>query len=283
MQNRRNFIKTLSAASVAALTLPKGLLAMSKEKIIGIQLYTIREMVQEDLEGTLSLIADIGYRSVEAAGYNKRKFYGLFPKEYKKMVEDYGLLPLSTHSKVTLENAQKTIDDSLEAGMKYLVLPWLPEEKRKTLDDYKRIAEEFNQIGAMCQKSGLVFGYHNHEFEFKKMKGIIPYDILLENTDPEFVMMELDLYWIVYGGYNPTEYFQKYPNRFKLWHVKDMADTPEMESTEVGKGIINFQQAFKNQKLAGMEYVFVEQESFKMEPEESIAISYHYLKNLTSF
>jgi sugar phosphate isomerase/epimerase len=283
MQKRRDFIKTASAAALVSLALPKHLLAMKKDKIIGIQLYTIRDLVKEDFEGTLSLISDIGYRSVEAAGYSNRKFYGYFPKEYKKIVEGYGLIPLSSHSMVQLADAQKAIDDTLEAGMSYLVVPYLPEEKRRTIDDYKRIADEFNQIGELCNKSGLTFGYHNHAFEFKKIRDIVPYDILLENTVPDYVMMQLDLYWIVYGGYNPGEYFQQYPGRFKLWHVKDMDETPEMESTEVGRGIINFQQIFKQQKLAGMEYIFVEQESFQMEPEESIAISYHYLKNLTAF
>ena len=192
-------------------------------------------------------------------------------------------MPLSSHSRTTVEDAQKTIDDTLEAGMSYLVIPWIPEEVRKSADSYKRLADEFNTIGELCKKSDLAFGYHNHDFEFKKINGIIPYDVLLQNTEPDLVMMELDLYWIVYGGFNPTEYFQKYPGRFKLWHVKDMDETPEMESTEVGKGIINFQQIFKKQKQAGMEYIFVEQESFKMEPEESIAVSYHYLKNLTAY
>lgn len=283
MQNRRTFVKILSAATLAGLAIPNHLLAMKDEKIIGIQLYTIRDLVKEDFEGTLSLLSDIGYRSVEAAGYSNRKFYGFYPKEYKKIVEDFGLMPLSSHSRTTVEDAQKTIDDTLEAGMSYLVIPWIPEEVRKSADSYKRLADEFNTIGELCKKSHLAFGYHNHEFEFKKINGIIPYDVLLENTEPDLVMMELDLYWIVYGGFNPTEYFQKYPGRFKLWHVKDMDESTEMESTEVGKGIINFQQIFKKQKQAGMEYIFVEQESFKMEPEESIAISYHYLKNLTAY
>ncbi len=283
MQKRRTFIKSLSAATLAGLMIPKHLLAMNKEKTIGIQLYTIRDMVKEDFERTLSLLSDIGYRSVEAAGYSNRRFYGFYPKEYKKIVEGYGLMPLSSHSNTTLINAQKTIDDTLEAGMSYLVIPSIPTEFRKTPDDYKRLAGEFNKIGELSRKSGLMFGYHNHDFEFKKIKGIIPYNVLLENTDPELVMMQLDLYWIVYGGYNPTEYFQQYPGRFKLWHVKDMDGGSEMESTEVGRGIINFQQIFKKQKQAGLEYIFVEQEDFKMEPEESIAISYHYLKNLTAF
>jgi sugar phosphate isomerase/epimerase len=283
MQKRRDFIKTVSAAALAGLAIPKHLLAMKNKKTIGIQLYTIRDLVKEDFTGTLSLISDIGYRSVEAAGYSNRKFYGYMPKEYKAIVEDYGLIPLSSHSMFSPADAQKTIDDTLEAGMSYLVIPSLPKEKRQTTDDYKRIADDFNSIGERCNKSGLSFGYHNHAFEFKKLNGVVPYNILLENTEPDFVMMQLDLYWVVYGGYNPVEYFQMYPGRFKLWHVKDMDDTAEMESTEVGKGIINFQQIFRKQKQAGLEYVFVEQESFKREPEESIAISYHYLKNLTAF
>lgn len=284
MQNRRTFIKSLTAATAAGLVLPKQLLAMKKEKNIGIQLYTIREMVKEDFEGTLGILSDIGYRTVEAAGYSKRKFYGFYPNEYKKIVEGYGLMPLSTHSQVSLDEAQRVIDDSLEAGMKYLVIPSLPKEKRTSLDDYKKIAGEFNIIGEKSKASGLSFGYHNHAFEFEKINGVIPYNILLENTDPELVTMQLDLYWIVYGGYNPQEYFKQFPGRFKLWHVKDMADTDEMESTEVGAGIINFQSIFKKQKEAGMEYCFVEQEAFKNDDHVwSIRKSYEYLNALSAY
>ncbi|MBE9491274.1 MAG: TIM barrel protein, partial [Bacteroidetes bacterium] len=139
---------------------------------------------------------------------------------------------------------------------------------------------EFNKIGERCRSSGLQFAYHNHAFEFEKMDGIIPYDILLEQSDPEFVTMQLDLYWMVFGGYEPIDYFGKYPGRFGLWHVKDMDNTEKRESTEIGKGIIDFKKIFADKERAGMKYFYVEQESFKIPPFESIAISYNYLNNL---
>ena len=280
MITRRTFVKGISATVAASMVLPLRLSAFTPKKIIGIQLYTLRNQVKDDFTGTLQKIADIGYNAIEAAGYANGKFYGYPPKEYKKFIEDIGLIPQSSHTMVNIENIDKVIEDTLEAGMSYIVLPYLSEDKRKTIDEYKKTAEEFNKIGERCRSSGLQFAYHNHAFEFEKMDGIIPYDILLEQTDPEFVTMQLDLYWMVYGGYEPIDYFGKYPGRFGLWHVKDMDNTEKRESTEVGKGIIDFEKIFADKERAGMKYFYVEQESFKIPPFESIAISYNYLNNL---
>jgi len=280
MITRRTFVKGVSATIAASMVLPLKLSAFMPKKIIGIQLYTLRNQVKEDFTGTLQKIADIGYNAIEAAGYADGKFYGYFPKEYKKITEDMGLIPQSTHTAVNIENIDKVIEDTLEAGMSYLVLPYLSEDKRRTIDEYKKTAEEFNKIGERCKNSGLQFAYHNHAFEFEKMNGIIPYDILLEQTDPEFVTMQLDLYWMVYGGYEPIYYFGKYPGRFGLWHVKDMDNTEKRESTEIGKGIIDFEKIFADKERAGMKYFYLEQEYFKIPPFESIAISYNYLNNL---
>jgi len=284
MLNRRNFLRNTAALTAAGLILPQQLFAMAQKKIIGIQLYTIRDMVKDDFEGTLEMLSKIGYRSVEAAGYGDRKFYGYSPKEYKKIVAGYGLIPLSSHSNVPVLEAQKVIDDSLEAGMKYLIVPSIPYEKRSNLDDYKALAEEFNRIGEKCEASGITFGYHNHAFEFEKMNGIIPYNLLLENTEPDLVTMQLDLYWMVYGGYEPADYFKQYPGRFKLWHVKDMDSTKTRKSTEIGSGIIDFPALFNLKKEAGMEYCFLEQESFDNgDALWSIDKSFKYLNSLGNY
>jgi sugar phosphate isomerase/epimerase len=277
---RRNFIKTTSVAAVASLVLPKISLASQWNKMVGIQLYTIRDLVNKDFEGTLKMLSGIGYRTVEAAGYSEGKFYGLSPEKYQDVVRGYGLLPISSHAGVSLENAQQTIDDHLRSGAKYLVVPYLPEEKRQTIDDYKKIADEFNQIGDLCTKAGLTFGYHNHAFEFEEIEGEIPYNILLENTEPDLVTMQLDTYWMVYGGYDPLEYFNNFPGRFKLWHVKDMDNSEKKESTEVGSGILPFKEYFKLKNKAGLEYYFLEQEEFKMDMEKSITQSFSYLNSL---
>ena len=280
MTNRRSFIKGLAAASAAGLIIPETLFAMPTKKTIGIQLYTIREMVNKDFKGTLKILSEIGYNSVEAAGYGDRKFYGYEPQEYAKICNDYGILPLSSHSGINIENADTVIEDTAKAGMSYLVLPSIPKEKRQTLDDYKRLADEFNQIGEKCKKSGLKFGYHNHAFEFEKLDDQIPYNLLLENTDPDLCFMQLDFYWMVYGGYDPLDYFSRYPKRFELWHVKDMDKTEQRATTEIGQGTIDFPGLFEMKRKSGMKYYFVEQEEFKMDMVESITMSYKYLSTL---
>jgi len=279
--NRRTFVKGISATVAATIVLPSDLLALPKKKIIGIQLYTLRDLIATDFLGTLKKIRKAGYNSVEAAGYGDRKFYGYSPKEYKEIVTDLGLQPTSSHSSVNPENISSAIEDHLSAGMDYIVVPWIPKEKYNTPDAYKKLAGDFNIIGKACKEAGLGFGYHNHAFEFEKMGDQIPYDILLENTDPKYVFMQVDLFWMVYGGHQPEEYFTKYPGRFELWHIKDMDNTPARESVEVGDGIINYAKVFKMKDLAGMKHFFVEQEAFKMDPIQSIRKSYKFLNSLT--
>lgn len=280
MINRRKFIQNTTLAVTGSMLLPKILFAAEKEKSIGIQLYTIRDAVKADFLGTLERIAEIGYNAVEAAGYAEGKFYGYNPKEYNEICLDLGLYPQSSHTAVNLENADKVIESTLTAGMSYLVLPWIGRERRMSVDTYKQLAEELNQIGEKCTANGLLFAYHNHAFEFEKMAEIIPYDLLLAETDPENVSMQLDMYWMVYGGCQPMDYFKKYPGRFPLWHVKDMDNTEKRKSTEVGNGIIDFEELFANRELAGLKNIYVEQESFKMDPFESIQQSFEYLNGM---
>jgi len=192
-----------------------------------------------------------------------------------------GMMPQSSHAGVTLSNIDEMIEDTKNAGMDYLVLPSLDKSRRKSLDDYYKVAEEFNLMGEKCKNAGLTFAYHNHAFEFESIENKVPYDILLENTDPELVTMQLDLYWIVYGKCDPVDYFERYPGRFELFHMKDMSEGASMESTEIGRGTIDFEAIFEKKEKAGMRYFYLEQEAFQMDPFESIAISYNYLKNLT--
>ncbi len=280
MTNRRTFIKGLSVAVAAGLTLPGKLFAFPAGKIIGIQLYTIREMVNKDFEGTLKILSEIGYNSVEAAGYNDGKYYGFEPQDYAKICKDYGILPLSSHSSINIENAEKVIENTAKAGMNYLVLPSIGNEKRQTLDDYRQMADEFNLIGEKCKNSGLKFGYHNHAYEFDKLNDQVPYDVLLQRTEPELCFMQIDLYWMVYGGYDPVDYFNRYPGRFDLWHVKDMDKTEQRGSTEIGQGIIDFPELFEQKEKSGMKFYFVEQEEFNMDMVESITMSFKYLNTL---
>jgi sugar phosphate isomerase/epimerase len=280
MINRRTFVKTLSAGVAASLVLPGKLLALPLDKLIGIQLYTLHNQMKEDVVGTMDQVAKIGFNAIETAGYAERKFYGYSPEEFKTIVEDMGMIPQSSHAGITVENIDEVIEDTVNAGMSYLVLPSLNKSKRNTLDDYRKVADEFNMMGEKCKEAGLIYAYHNHAFEFEKLEDSVPYDILLENTDPELVTMQLDLYWMVYGGCDPVEYFNRYPGRFELFHVKDMSSEPSMESTEIGEGSIDFKTIFAEKEKAGMKNFYLEQESFHMDPFASITISYNYLKTL---
>ena len=281
MINRRTFVKTMSAGVAASLILPGELMAFPPNKIIGIQLYTLHKQMNADPMDTINQVAKIGYNAIETAGYGERKFYGFAPQEFKAIVQDLGIIPQSSHAGVNIENIDEVIEDTVMAGMSYLVLPSLDKNRRNTLDDYKKIAEEFNVMGEKCKEAGLKFAYHNHAFEFEMIDDEIPYDILLSTTNPELVTMQLDLYWIIYAAADPLEYFNKFPGRFELFHVKDMSSAESMESTEIGEGTIDFKTIFAEKEKAGMKYFYLEQESFTMDPFDSIAISYEYLKNLT--
>ncbi len=272
---RRDFIKSTSLLAGTTF-LPFNKLKASGGKAIGLQLYTVREDIKKDLVGTLKKVAAIGYKNLELAGYGNGKFYGKSPEEFKKITGDLGMTVKSSHTGVSNERIDKIIDDALELGLEYVVMPSLGRNKRESVDDYKRIADLFNSFGEKFNKAGLKFGYHNHAFEFEKIDGQIPYDILLKNTDKDLVGFEMDLFWIKKGGHDPMEYFRKYPGRFKLWHVKDM-DPASGKFTEVGSGNIDFKTIFVNRDLAGMQYYFVELDRAARPALESIEISFNYL------
>lgn len=279
MTNRRDFLRTTTA--FAAATMISTTFAFAQEKkIIGLQLYTVRDKIKVDLKSTLEKVAKIGYNSVEAAGYNVTDgtFYGMAPKAFAELLRGLGMSFNSSHTVFELDSAEKVIADAASAGVKYIIYPFLPDKFRSNLDGWKATAEKFNKIGEIAKKNGIQFGYHNHAFEFDKMEDQIPYDLLLSQTDPSLVTFEMDLYWVTKGGYNPVDYFKKYPGRFQLWHAKDMTKTDDMFFAPVGSGRIDFSSIFAEKKTAGMKYFFVEQDSFKdLDAFESIEMSYKYL------
>ena len=280
MTTRRNFVRQ-SALVMAALPLINNeLMAASRpSKKTGLALYTIRDAMTKDPASSLAEAAAIGYNWVEAAGYGDRKFYGLMPKEYGKLVKKAGMVPLSTHSAIRPDNENQMIEDTAEAGIKYLFLPSLPEEWSNSTDSYQRTADYFNKVGEKCKKSGLSFGFHNHQIEFKEMNGRVPYEILVENTDPGLVTFELDLAWITAAGKDPVAYFKKYPGRFQVWHLKDLST--EMQDATLGQGIIDFKPILAQAKTAGMKYWFLEQDNCVTHtPMESIRISRDYYLKL---
>ena len=242
---------------------------------VGLQLYTVRDKMKEDFEGTLARVAQIGYKEVEFAGYSNHT-----PADVKAILDRHGLSAPSTHIALgDMDEWKKALDTAKAIGHDYIVVPWIPEEKRKTLDDWKSVAAVFNQAAQMAKDAGLQFAYHNHEFEFPKVEGQIPYDVLLQNTDPKLVQLEIDLYWITKGGQDPLSYFARWPGRVPLVHVKDSAGAPEHKMADVGQGKIDWKRIFAKRDQAGIKHAFVEHDQ-PPQPFEDIAASYNYLKNL---
>jgi len=276
MKTRRDFFKKAGGLALGALVMP-GLTKAEKVKRIGIQLYSVRKEMLADAVGTLKQLAKIGYKELESARSEKGNYYGLQPKEIKKIVSDLGMALRSGHVHVD-KDWQRSIDSAAEAGQDYVVCSSLP-SKGQTVDNYKSVAETFTKAGEDCKKSNIIFGYHNHEYEFEKENGQVLYDVLLSNTDPNLVTWELDLGWVVASGNDPLAYFNKYPGRFPLWHLKDM-DVAKQRSTEFGKGQIKVLEILKNAKKSGVKHIFVEQEEYASTALESMKYDFDYLQKL---
>ncbi|MEP7110665.1 MAG: sugar phosphate isomerase/epimerase [Ferruginibacter sp.] len=279
MNSRRNFLRNSGALALGSVLLPKMSEAAKRDAAndVGVQLYTVRKEMLADNIGTLKRLASLGYKEIESAGSEKGNYYGLKPAEIKKITGDLGIKLRSGHVHFD-DKWQQTIEDAVEAGQEYVIVSSMPSEGQ-TVDNYKRVAESFNKAGEACKKSNLYFGYHNHDFEFEKENGKILYDVLVENTDPAHVNLEMDLGWVVVTGNDPLDYFAKYPGRFPLWHLKDM-DLVKKQSTEFGKGGLDIRKLLNASKKSGMKYFFVEQEEYTSTPFESLEYNYKYLKNL---
>jgi len=261
----------------------------AQEKFGGLALYTVRDAMESDAKTTLQAVADAGYSYLEAAGYNDGKFYNMTPGDYKKLLNQLGLKPISSHqSTVTMENADAMIADVKAAGFKYFVIPVPPmglfnfDRETRTMSmtgGAANLAEIVNTLGKKCHAAGLELLYHNHDFEFQKdSDGIVPIDYLLEHCDPKYVNFQMDLYWVTKAGADPVAYFEKYPGRFKIWHVKDMDEQGRF--APVGNGNINFARILENKKLSGMKYYMVEQDmTFDgLKPLEAMKISHEGLR-----
>ncbi|MBL7740190.1 MAG: sugar phosphate isomerase/epimerase [Chitinophagaceae bacterium] len=254
----------------------------------GLQLYSLRDDMPKDPKGVLKQVASFGYKQIESYQHDELGiFWGMGHKEFKKYLDDLGLSILSTHHGVingfpdNRSDFEKTAAECAETGMKYIFCPWLGAQK--TLDDYKRKAELFNQCGEICKKAGLRFGYHNHEYTFQMLEGQMPQDVLMQNTDPALVDFEMDIYWVVTAGQDPEALFKKYPNRFRLCHVKDrMKNTDEREATcTLGEGIINFPKILKTARDNGMQHFIVEHERYDgTTPLKAVEADAAYMKKL---
>lgn len=276
MNTRRTFLKSsglLLAGS--AFRFPFG--ETAKFNNLGVQLYTFRKEMLEDATGTLKKIAALGIKQIESARSPKGHYYGLSPKEMKKVCADLGMTLRSGHVHVD-DKFSQSLNEAAESGQEYVVCSSMP-TNGQTVDNYKKVAEVFNTAGQQCKKMNIKFGYHNHEYEFESEKGEVLFDVLLKNTDPALVHMELDLGWVLVGGKDPMDYFKKFPGRFPLWHLKDM-NLAQKHSTEFGKGGLNIVQMLKHSKQSGMKYFFIEQEEYASTPFESMKENMEYMGKL---
>lgn len=273
---RRDFLKSAGVFTAGSLFLPglslPGLI--KKNKDAGIQLYSVRKEMAEDATGTLKKLASIGYQELESARSEKGNYYGLAPKEIKKIVEDLGMKLRSGHIHVDAD-WKKSIADATETGQEYIISAVLPSQGQ-TVAHYQESADSFNKLGEECKKANLKFGYHNHVSEFEKVDGQILYDILLERCDPALVHMELDLGWVVAAGLDPADYIRKHPGRFPLCHLKDMSAV-QKHSVEFGKGNVDLMGLLKQAKASGLKYFFIEQEEYASTAFESMEYDFKWL------
>lgn len=290
--SRRSFLMKGTLALAGTTLLSRQLSAIAKRKeVLGIQLYSIRDDMKTDPLGTLRQLADMGYKNVEHAGYGNRKFYGYAAKDFKRILSDLGLSMPSGHTvmgKQHWDAAKKdftdewkfTVEDAAIMGQRFVISPWLDESLRTNYDDFKNYMDVFNKSGELCKKSGMKFGYHNHDFEFsQQLNGQKIFDLILENTDPALVAQQLDIGNMYHAGGIALDIIKKYPGRFELMHVKDeikAADKGEMgggyESTVLGKGIIPVKEVIDlGKKSGGTRYFIIEQEAYQgLSPLESV-------------
>lgn len=285
--NRRTFIKSSIAVPAAVGVLagcepetepeaeaPETTATRSLERI-GVQLYTVRHLLENDYEGTLRAVADAGYDEVETVWDAERN-----PDDIRALLDELGLAAPSTHVPIGVlkSDLASALDAAQRLGQSYIVCPWIAEDER-TMAHYRDHVALFNEVGAACQEVGIQFAYHNHEFEFEPSEdGVIPYHFMLDEMDPDLVKMELDLYWVAYADRNISEYFQRDPGRYPLCHIKDMG--PDRGMAPAGEGQIDFAAILAESETAGLRHYFVEHDH----PEDamaSIRTSIAHLRSLT--
>lgn len=242
---------------------------------IGIQLYTLRAEAREDFEGTLRRVADLGYQEVEVD-----KLFGNDPAALKAVLDETGLVATSNHvdwARLRVR-PQECIDETKALGASYMVLAWMPGGVRDTLEEWRGWVDLLNDVGRLAKDQGVQLAYHNHDFEFQPIDGVVPYDLLLEGLDPELVELELDFYWLALGGGDPLALFERAPGRFSLSHVKDMA-ADDGSMANVGQGVLDFARAFADRQESGMVHFYVEHDDTS-DPWATAEESLDYLRAL---
>ncbi len=265
--SRRSFLRGAALTSVA-LSIPfkNELMAMAaNSKPFALQLWSVKMALYKDTMGVLKQIAANGYKKIESFEGPKGMFWGMKNTEFKKVMDDLGMNMFSTHCNETgdFKSFEQKAAAAGEIGLKYIICAY--KGPQKTLDNFKQFADEFNTCGEIAKKHGIRFAYHNHDYSFVPMNGIVPQDVMMKNTDPAMVDFEMDLYWTRVAGIDPLAYMDKFPNRFKLVHVKDLvkANTPEgHESCVIGKGTIDYKTLLPEVAKRGVKHMIVEQEHY---------------------
>lgn len=265
--NRRDFLRT-GAFAALGLSLPfsgkssvvEEFLRFKKLPAYGLQLWTVKEDMAANAKDTLKKVASFGYKQIESFEGKDGMFWGMKNTEFKKYLDGLGTTIISSHCNNTVDFERKAAE-AAEIGMKYLICPY--KGPQKSIDDFKKFADEFNKSGEICKKNGIRFAYHNHDYSFKAIDGQVPQTVMMDNTDKSLVDFEMDIYWVVAAGEDPKAWFAKHPGRFKLCHVKDLAKTGMgHESVQIGKGTIDFASILKAGTKDGLKYYIVEQEAF---------------------
>ncbi|MDZ4792977.1 MAG: sugar phosphate isomerase/epimerase [Bacteroidota bacterium] len=286
---RREFLKlTGGIASGIVLSSFTGKLALNDDffekrrrlKNYGINLYSLRDVLPKDPKGVLRQVASFGYTQIESFESKKGIFWGMTNTEFKNLMDELGMNLVSSHIDINKE-FEKKVSDAAFIGIEYLVCP--SEGAIKTIDEYKQFAESLNANAAICKKNGIRFAYHNHNQSFTTINGEFPQEVLMQNTDPSLVDFEMDMYWVVTAGQDPVAWLKKYPNRFRLCHVKDRTKGSNAiaDSCTLGRGSIDYPNILKEAKKQGMQFYIVEQEKYdNTNPIESAKDNAEYMKKI---
>ena len=286
--NRRKFLTQAGLISAGMMIAPQ-LLSAKSSKVVGLQLYSLRDQLPKDVKGAIAKVAAAGYKEVETFGYSKEHgFWGLDAKSFSDLLKQNGLSTPSGHygmDEYFVQGKTDVLKTYIEAanitGMEYIIVPSINGEVLKSADQFKEVADKMNKAAELCKGSGLKLGYHNHNFEWKPVDGTTFYDVVLKETDPALVHMEMDIYWVVRAGQDAIKLFEAHPGRFALCHLKDMDKTTPTLNTEIGKGSIDFKTILSKAKLAGLKHFIVEQENYiNIDPYISITESSAYVKNV---
>ncbi len=316
MTTRRDFIKSTGLLAAATFSpLENWMDRLKKEDKLGIQLFSIPKMLSEDFVGGIKMLSDLGYKEIEMfgpfpfsaekakkgwegaakmLGFSGSGYFGRDVKEVKKILADHGLKTTGTHTDLDtlLQNMGPLAEAANLLGQKYVTLPAIPDDKRRTLDDYRKMADTFNTIGASAKKHGVRFGYHNHGYGFTAIDGKVPFEVLVDNTDPNLVFLEMDIFWTTAAGADPINYLNKYSNRYKMLHLKDMKEKKTFSGdgndasqwfplfsvmTSAGEGVMDLEGIVSTAKKIGVEHYYVEQDLVAA-PKEALGKSATYLK-----